>query len=87
MVEHWLLVTASREWRDRQRMRTSFLSVQQRFDVRATAMGIVHGATRGGDQTADEVAAELGWARDLSRALVRNGLATADPLGIGATRA
>jgi hypothetical protein len=64
VVEHWLLVTASREWRDRQRMQASFLSVQQRFGGPAAAMGIVHGAARGGDQLADEVAAELGWARD-----------------------
>jgi len=64
MVEHWVLVTASREWTDRQRMRASFLAVQLRFGAPAAAMGIVHGAARGGDRMADEVAEELGWVRD-----------------------
>ena len=64
MTEHWLLVTASREWRDRQRMRASFLAVQQRLGAPAAAMGIVHGAARGGDQMADDIARELGWMRD-----------------------
>lgn len=59
-----MLVTASREWRDRQRMRSSFLAVQRRFGAPAAAMGIVHGAARGGDQLADDIAAELGWMRD-----------------------
>jgi hypothetical protein len=62
--EHWLLVTASREWRDRQHMRASFLAVQRRLGVSAAALGVVHGAARGGDRMADEVAAELGWATD-----------------------
>lgn len=62
--EHWLLVTASREWHDRQRMQASFIAVQQRLNAPAAAMGIVHGAARGGDRMADQVAAELGWARD-----------------------
>jgi hypothetical protein len=62
--EHWLRVTASREWRDRQRMRAAFLAVQQRFSAPAADMGIVHGAARGGDQLADDIAAELRWMRD-----------------------
>ena len=64
MVEHWVLVTASREWRDRQRMRVAFLAVQRHLGAPAAAMGIVHGAARGGDRMADGVAAELGWMRD-----------------------
>lgn len=64
MTEHWLLVTASRQWRDRQRMRAAFLAIQRRLGAPAAAMGIVHGAARGGDRMADEVAAGLGWARD-----------------------
>lgn len=61
VTEHWLLVTASREWHNRQRMRAAFLAVQQRLGAPAAAMGIVHGAARGGDQLADAVARELGW--------------------------
>lgn len=64
MTEYWVLVTASREWRDRERIRASFLAVQRRFGAPAGAMGIVHGAARGGDRLADDVAAELGWMRD-----------------------
>ena len=64
MTQHWLLVTASRQWTDRHRMRAAFLAVQRHFAARAGAMGIVHGAARGGDRMADEIAQELGWARD-----------------------
>ncbi|MGH3606353.1 MAG: SLOG family protein [Pseudonocardiaceae bacterium] len=64
MTEHWVLVTASREWRDRERVRASFLAVQRRLDAPAGAVGIVHGAARGGDRLADEVAAALGWVCD-----------------------
>lgn len=64
MTEHWLRVTASREWRDRQRMRAAFLAVQQQFGAPPAVMGIVHGAARGGDQLADDIARELGWATD-----------------------
>ena len=64
MTEHWLLVTASREWCDRQRMRASFLAVQEWLGAPAAAMGIVHGDARGGDRMADNIAAELRWMRD-----------------------
>lgn len=60
--DHWILVTASREWRDRPRMRCAFVAIQRRFN--GASMGIVHGAARGGDIMADEIAAELGWERD-----------------------
>lgn len=63
-TEHWVLITASREWRDRARMRATFLAIQRRLNAPAAAMGIVHGAARGGDQMADAVAEELGWTRD-----------------------
>jgi hypothetical protein len=64
VVEHWLLITASRQWRDQQHMRDSLLAVQQHLNAPAEAIGIVHGGARGGDQLADELAAELGWARE-----------------------
>jgi len=64
MAQYWVLVTASRQWRDRQRMRAALLAVQRRFDAPPAAMGIVHGAARGGDQLADNIARELGWATD-----------------------
>ena len=64
MTQHWLLVTGSRQWRDHHRMRAAFLAVQQRLSAPAADMGIVHGAARGGDQLADDIAAELGWMRD-----------------------
>jgi hypothetical protein len=60
VTEYWVLVTASREWRDRQRMRASSLAVQRHVGAPGAAMGIVHGAARGGDQLADSVARELG---------------------------
>jgi len=64
VAQYWVLVTASRQWRDRQRMRAALLAVQQRFGAPAAAMGIVHGAARGGDQLADDIARGLGWATD-----------------------
>lgn len=60
VTEHWVLVTASREWRDRECMQASFLGVQRRFGAPAIAMGIVHGQARGGDRMADDVARDLG---------------------------
>ena len=64
MAQYWVLVTASRQWYDRERMQAALLAVQQRFGAPAAAMGIVHGAARGGDQLADDIAQELGWATD-----------------------
>ena len=64
MTEHWVLVTASREWRDRQRMRAAFVTVQQWLGAPAAAMGIVHGAACGGDRMANDVTRELGWSQD-----------------------
>jgi hypothetical protein len=59
-----VLVTASRQWHDRQRIRAAWLAVQRRFGAPGAAMGIVHGAARGGDRLAADVVRELGWVRD-----------------------
>jgi hypothetical protein len=45
-------------------MRASLLAVQRHFDATGAAMGIMHGAARGGDRIADDIARELGWGRD-----------------------
>jgi hypothetical protein len=56
VAEYWVLVTASRQWRDRQRMRASLLAVQRHFGAPGAAMGIVHGAAHRGDRLAGDVA-------------------------------
>lgn len=58
----WILLTASREWRDPALMRASFLAIQHRFS--GASLGLVHGGARGGDRMGGGLATELGWAVD-----------------------
>jgi len=60
MTEHRVLVTGSREWRDRDRIEASLRAVLDRWGRPAGAMVVVHGAARGADRLSDEIARTLG---------------------------
>ncbi|HEX5145345.1 MAG TPA: SLOG family protein [Mycobacterium sp.] len=60
MTAYRVLVTGSREWRDRDRVETSLRAVLDRWGGPARAMVVVHGAARGADRLADGAAKALG---------------------------
>ncbi|MDQ3762166.1 MAG: DUF2493 domain-containing protein [Actinomycetota bacterium] len=60
MTGYRVLVTGSRQWRDRDRVEASLRAVLDRWGGPAGAMVVVHGAARGADRLADEVAKALG---------------------------
>lgn len=63
LVRCWVLVTSSRDVTQayRPRVRSALVAVQEKRGLPGWAMGMVHGAARGGDLLFDSVARDLGW--------------------------
>ncbi|HEY2763334.1 MAG TPA: DUF2493 domain-containing protein [Pseudonocardiaceae bacterium] len=64
VVNHYatlrVLITGSREWRDRDVIRQALLSIASVHGIPARNVTVVHGAARGADSIAAEIAAQLG---------------------------